>query len=102
MAAVPSALIHGEAGRARVALHTELFPCLLPLQGAFSNIFNSLVQENFFCGQAPRFPNYHGIARRQVLKALFFWKELEDQNLLLLRNIHIHRCALKGHLALLL
>ena len=37
-AAAPSALIRGEAGGARIALHTELLPSLLPSEGAFSDV----------------------------------------------------------------
>ena len=52
-AAAPSALIHGGAGGARIALHTELFPFLLSAEEAFSSIVASLVQENFAGGKPP-------------------------------------------------
>ena len=38
------------AGRARIALHTELIPSLLSSEGAFSGIVDSLGQEKFFWG----------------------------------------------------
>ena len=51
--AATSALIDGEAGGARIALHTELFPSLLSSKQAFPGISDSLVQENFSGGKPP-------------------------------------------------
>ena len=56
-AATHSAFIHGGAGGARIALHTEFFPSLLSSEGAFSGISDSLV-ENCYGGKPPD-PNYH-------------------------------------------
>ena len=50
----------GGAGGARIALHAELLPSLLPSEGAFSDVVDGLIQENF-C---------HGVAGRQIFKAL--------------------------------
>ena len=48
-----SALIHGGAGGAKIALHTELFLSLLSAEEAFPGIVDSLVQENFSGGKPP-------------------------------------------------
>ena len=45
--ATPSVLIHGVAGEARIALHTELFPSLLFSERAFPGIVDSSVHKNF-------------------------------------------------------
>ena len=45
--AAPSAFIHRGAGGARIALHTKLFSSLRSAEEAFSDLVDSLVQENF-------------------------------------------------------
>ena len=41
----------GGAGGARIVLHTEFFPFLLPREGAFSRVVDSLFQERFSGGK---------------------------------------------------
>ena len=52
-AAAPSALFHGGAGRARIALCAALFPSLISCEGAFSGVVDSLVATNFSGGKSP-------------------------------------------------
>ena len=69
-----------EAGGARIALHAELLPSLLPSEGAFSDVVDGLIQENFSGGKPPdpKLPwccwetNIHSIVLLE--------KEHEDQN----------------------
>ena len=67
----PFALIYGGAGMARISLHAELLPSLLPSEGAFSDVVDGFFQ-NIFSGASPRPPYYHGVAGKQIFKALSF------------------------------
>ena len=74
-------------GGARITLHAELFPSLLPYKGKLSGIVGSLIEENI-----PNSPCYSFETNKSSIV------EFENQNLPLLRNIHIDRCALRGSL----
>ena len=85
------------AGRARIALHTELILSLLSSEGAFSGIVDSLVQENFFSGKPPDPQICIAFLGSQYTKSCS-GTEIEDQNLPLWRNIHIHDVPLEDAL----
>ena len=77
------------AGGARIALHIELFPPLLPCKGALFGVVNSLTEENF-SGENPQtlsLPCYSYETNGLSIV------EFEDQNLPLQKSIHIHRFA---------
>ena len=48
---LPPLLLAMGAGGARIAVHAEFFPSLLPCEGAFSGVVDSLVQETFSGGK---------------------------------------------------
>ena len=99
-AAAPFAFTYGVGG-ARIALYAELFPSLLPLEGAFSDVVDSFVQ-NKFSGSKPPDPQIPMILLGdKYSKQCSSGKELEAKNLPLLRSIHIYRCAFRGSLATL-
>ena len=81
---------------ARIALHAELLPSLLPSEGAFSDVVDGLIQENFSGGKPPDPPITVVLLGDKYSKHCPSGKELEDQNLPLWKNMHIHRCALRG------
>ena len=87
------------AGGARIALHAELLPFLLPSEGAFSDVVDGWIQENFSKGKPPDPQITVVFLGDKYSKHCPSGKELEDQNLLLSRNMHIHRYALRGRLA---
>ena len=89
----------GGAGGARIALHTDLFPSLLLSEGAFSGIVDSSVQDHFSGGKPPDNQICIVFLGNKYTKHCSSGKEIEDQNLPLWRNMHIHRCALRGSLA---
>ena len=81
-----------------MVLHVELLPSLLPSEGAFSNV-DCLIQENCSGGKPPDPQIALVFLGDRYSEHCFSGKELEDQNLPPWRNIHIHRCALRGRLA---
>ena len=81
-----------EGRRGKNCPHTEFFPSLLSFEGAFSGIVACLVQENFSRAK-PTDPQISiFLLGDQYTKHCSSGKELEDQNLALWRNIHIHMC----------
>ena len=91
----------GGAGGARIALHTEFFPSLLSSEGAFPGIADDLVPEYFSGGKPPNPQSAMASLGDQYTRHSSSGKEFRNQNLPLWRNIHIHRCALRGSLAAL-
>ena len=71
------------AGGAILAPHTELIPSLLSSEGAFSGIVDSLVQENFFWGQATSPQIFIVFLGNQYTKTYSSGKEIEGQHLAL-------------------
>ena len=69
------------------------------LKGVFSSIVDSLVRENFSGGK-PQDPHITiMLLVDQYTKHCFSEKEFEDENLLLWKDIHIHRCTLRENFA---
>ena len=88
-----------EAGGAIIAFDVELFPFLLYLEGALSDIVDSLVQENFSKGKPPDPQLCTVFLGDQYTKHCSSRKGIVNQNLTLWRKIQIHRCALTERLA---
>ena len=77
-AAVPSAINQGGQG-ARLALHAELLPSLLPSEEAFSNVVDGLIQKNISGGK-PSGPQITLVLLGdKYLKHCSSGKVLEDQ-----------------------
>ena len=77
------------AGRARITLHTELFPSLQSSEVAFSGIADSLVQGNFSGGKPPDPHIVVVLLGDQYIKHCSSGKELKEQNLALWKNIDL-------------
>ena len=91
-------------GGARIALHAELISFRLSCKGAFP-AFQTVWFEKIFLGESPQTPNVPWYSPQTPNVPCYSYEtsildidEFEDQNLLLWRNIHIHRCAFRGSL----
>ena len=88
--AAPFALIHGGAGGARIALHTEFFPSLLSSEWALSRIVDRLVEEAFSWGKPPDPQICIVVLGNQYASHCSSGKDFEDRNLSLWRNIYMY------------
>ena len=81
------------AGGTRIDCYTELFLSLLSSERAYSGNVESVVYKN------PNPQTSIVLQGDQLIKHRSSGKKFEDKNLPLWRNIHTHRCDLRGSLA---